>query len=101
MPKECLHKFHSVYHGSEWVVECEKCSKDVFDLYNKEDANKIVDNLLIVKKNQKYNFYNTGTPQEMIEEENYFNPKNDKEKKDEILSICILILAIIIFCLLL
>lgn len=30
---------------------------------------------------KKYNFHNTGTPQEMIDEDNYFNPKT---KEDEI-----------------
>lgn len=30
---------------------------------------------------QKYNFHNTGTPQEMIDEDNYFNHKT---KEDEI-----------------
>ena len=44
--KECLHKFHSVHYGCEWVVECEKCEKDVFDLYSKEDANEIINEYL-------------------------------------------------------
>jgi hypothetical protein len=30
--------------------------------------------------NVKYNFHNTGTPQEMIDEENYFNPQTEDEK---------------------
>jgi hypothetical protein len=43
---ECKHSFESVYYGSEWVVECEKCEKDVFDLYSKEDANAIINEYL-------------------------------------------------------
>jgi len=46
LKKECLHKFHSVYYGSEWVVECEKCEKDVYDLYSVEDGTKIINDLL-------------------------------------------------------
>ena len=49
--KECLHKFHSVYYGSEWTVECKKCDKDVFSLYSIEDTNKIVNKL--INKNKK------------------------------------------------
>jgi hypothetical protein len=44
--KECLHKFHSVYYGSEWEVECEKCEQNVRDLYNKEDAIIVVEELI-------------------------------------------------------
>lgn len=51
LKKECLHKFHSVYYGSEWEVECEKCDKNVRDLYSNEDALLIVENL--IKKCQK------------------------------------------------
>jgi hypothetical protein len=29
---------------------------------------------------QKYNFHNTGTPQEMIDEDNYFNAQMEEEK---------------------
>lgn len=29
---------------------------------------------------QKYNFHNTGTPQEMIDEDNYWNPKTKEDK---------------------
>lgn len=43
---DCKHSFQSVYYGSEWVVECEKCEKDVFDLYSKEDANEIINDYL-------------------------------------------------------
>jgi len=46
LKKECLHNFHSVYYGSEWVVECEKCEKDVYDLYSVEDGTKIINDLL-------------------------------------------------------
>ena len=77
--KECLHKFHSVYYGSEWVVECEKCQKDIYDLYSKEDANKIVDSLLIITNHQKYNFHNIETPQEMYDEDKQWNPKEPKD----------------------
>lgn len=51
MQKECLHKFHSVYYGSEWEVECKKCDKNVRDLYNKEDERVIVEKL--IRKCQK------------------------------------------------
>jgi len=44
--KECSHKFHSVYYGSEWVVECEKCEKDVYDLYNIEDGTEIINKMI-------------------------------------------------------
>jgi len=40
--RECLHDFISVYYGSEWVVECVKCEKDVYDLYSKADATEII-----------------------------------------------------------
>ena len=50
-PKECLHDFHSVYYGSEWAVECKKCGKDISSIYNTEDANYIVEQML--KENQK------------------------------------------------
>jgi hypothetical protein len=44
---------------------------------------------------QKYNFYNTGTPQEMIDEDNYFNPKT---KEDEIVGfIASIIYLLIVF----
>ena len=43
---ECKHNFQSVYYGSEWVVECEKCEKDVFDIYSKKDANEIINDYL-------------------------------------------------------
>ena len=43
--KQCLHKFHSVYYGSEWVVECEKCEKDVYFLYSKEEGTEIIKKL--------------------------------------------------------
>jgi hypothetical protein len=46
MENECLHKFNSVYYGSEWVVECEKCHKEVYDLYSVEDGTEIINNLL-------------------------------------------------------
>ena len=50
--KQCLHKFNSVYYGSEWEIECSKCDKNVRDLYNKKDANKIVNNYLKNLKNE-------------------------------------------------
>jgi len=49
--KECLHEFVSVYYGSEWAVECKKCGKDVSSIYNKEDANEVVEQMLL--KNAK------------------------------------------------
>tara|TARA_R110000782_G_scaffold91929_1_gene175254 strand:+ start:4250 stop:4417 length:168 start_codon:yes stop_codon:yes gene_type:complete len=44
--KECNHKFHSVYYGSEWEVECEKCDKNVRDLYSREDEIEVVNDYL-------------------------------------------------------
>jgi len=44
--KQCKHKFHSVYYGSEWAVECKKCEKDVYDLYELKDANEVINNLI-------------------------------------------------------
>lgn len=44
--KECLHEFESVYYGSEWEVECKYCGKNVSQIYNTEDANKVVDRML-------------------------------------------------------
>ena len=43
--KECLHKWCSVYYGSEWEVECKKCNKNVYDVYEKSEANKVVRNI--------------------------------------------------------
>jgi len=98
--KNCLHKFHSVYYGSEWVVECEKCNDNVYDLYSKEDANKIVDNLLSVQNNQRYNHHSFGTPQESIDEERYWNPKTKDEEEVEtgiFLFVITLIIIVIIW----
>lgn len=33
-----------------------------------------------IKEDGKYNFHNTGTPQEMIDEDNYFNPQTEEDK---------------------
>ena len=51
--KECLHDFHSVYYGSEWAVECRKCEKDVGVIYNKEDADRVVDIMLETNRTTK------------------------------------------------
>lgn len=48
--KECLHKFKSVFYGSEWAVECEKCGKDIYDTYQKEDANKVINEQILKSK---------------------------------------------------
>lgn len=40
--KQCLHEFESIYYGSEWAVECQKCGKDIYEIYKKDDANKII-----------------------------------------------------------
>ena len=45
--KECLHEWASVYYGSEWVLECKKCKKDVFDTYSNEVASEICQNKII------------------------------------------------------
>ena len=50
--KECLHTFRSVYYGSEWEVECEKCDRNIYDVYEKPDANKIIKKLLAPKKSK-------------------------------------------------
>jgi hypothetical protein len=50
---ECKHKFHSVYYGSEWEVECEKCDKNIRDIYSKEDANEIVNNKILKNENSQ------------------------------------------------
>lgn len=92
----CLHKFHSVYYGSEWEVECKKCDKNVRDLYAKEDANKIVEDLLIISNHKKYNFHSTGTPQESIDEERYWNTKTKDEEYVETGIFLFIIILIII-----
>lgn len=97
MKKQCLHKFHSVYYGSEWEVECRKCDKNVRDLYNKEDSNKIVDDLLLIANNQKYNYHTFGTAQESIDEQRYWNPKTKDEENVEI-GIFLFIIILIIIC---
>lgn len=51
--KQCLHTFRSVYYGSEWEVECEKCDKSVRDLYSNGDALFIVENMLTENKNSR------------------------------------------------
>lgn len=51
--KQCLHTFRSVYYGSEWEVECEKCDKNVSDLYSNGDALLIVENMLTENKNSR------------------------------------------------
>jgi len=43
--KECVHIFHSVYYGTEWEVECKKCDRNVFEIYEKKDALNIIDSL--------------------------------------------------------
>ena len=50
--KECLHEFESVYYGSEWAVECKKCGKDIYDIHEREDANKVI-NERILKGSQE------------------------------------------------
>lgn len=40
--EQCKHKFQSVYYGSEWEVECEKCDRNIYDIYSKEEANEII-----------------------------------------------------------
>jgi hypothetical protein len=62
-------------------VECERCNENLRNLHNKEDAQKVVDNLLLIGNHQKYNFHNTGTAQECYDEENYFNPQCDYENR--------------------
>lgn len=51
--KQCLHTFRSVYYGSEWEVECEKCNENVRDLYSNDDALLIVENMLTENKNRR------------------------------------------------
>jgi len=47
---------------------------------------------------QKYNFHNTGTPQEMIDEDNYWNPQTEQEKNFGCLvSILFFIVVVLIF----
>jgi hypothetical protein len=53
MEKQCKHKFHSVYYGSEWEVECEKCNKNIYNLYSTEDANEFINNELFKNENSK------------------------------------------------
>lgn len=97
MKKQCKHEFHSVYYGSEWEVECKKCDENVMDLYVKEDANEIVDNLLILTNQQRYNYHSFGTAQESIDEEEYWNPKTkDEEDVETGIFLFIIILIIII-----
>lgn len=98
MSKECKHKFHSVYYGTEWEVECEKCDKNVRDLYNKKDANEIVENLLLINNHQRYNYHSFGTAQESIDEDNYWNPKTKEDKIGGcIVSVLFFISVILIF----
>jgi hypothetical protein len=40
--KECMHIFHSVYYGTEWEVECKKCDRNVFEIYEKKDALNVI-----------------------------------------------------------
>lgn len=53
MRKECKHKFHSVYYGSEWEVECEKCNKNIRNIYSQEDANEIINTEILKNDNSK------------------------------------------------
>jgi hypothetical protein len=82
--KECLHKFYSVYYGSEWEVECEKCDKNIYDLYNKEDANKIISDLLLIDNHKKYSIHTTGTAQESIDDDMFLNPKTKQQEEVEV-----------------
>ena len=93
MKKECKHKFHSVYYGSEWEVECENCSKNVRDIYNKKDANEIVENLILTTNHKRYNYHGFGTAQESIDEEMYWNKKT---KDKEYIETCIFLVIILI-----
>lgn len=40
--KECLHEWEWTFVVDFPDLTCKKCEKDVFDIYNKEDANKII-----------------------------------------------------------
>lgn len=35
--------------------------------------------VMVISDFQKYNFHNTGTPQEMIDEDNFWNPKTKED----------------------
>lgn len=48
--EKCNHKFYSVYYGSEWEVECKNCDKNIYDLYFKEEANEIINQLILCKQ---------------------------------------------------
>jgi len=51
-----------------------------------------------MKDFDKYKFKNSGTPQEMIDEENYFNPQTEVEKNFGcLLSILYVIIVVLIF----
>lgn len=52
MKKECLHKFAFFQLGTELITECSKCGEDVYDVYEREDANQIINNLFNEIKNE-------------------------------------------------
>ena len=45
MENLCNHKFHSVYYGSEWEIECENCDKNIREFYSDEEISNYIDNL--------------------------------------------------------
>lgn len=54
---KCNHVFHSVYYGSEWEVECKKCSENIREVYSREEANRFINNLLNTRVLQKDNLF--------------------------------------------
>ena len=53
MIENCNHLFHSVYYGSEWEVECKKCSKNIYELFSQQEANGFINRLLNTRILQK------------------------------------------------
>ncbi len=50
---KCNHIFHSVYYGSEWEVECKKCSENIREVYSQEVGVKFINNMLNTRILQK------------------------------------------------
>ncbi len=55
--ENCNHVFHHVYYGSEWEVECKKCSENIRGVYSREVGVKFINNMLNTRILQKNNLF--------------------------------------------
>ena len=45
---QCKHEFIGVYYG-DWEVECKHCSENIFNVLNEQQANQIINEIILKK----------------------------------------------------